>query len=290
LKTVKIKYFRDYMDLIKKSTGETKVIYTDLDGTLLNNKGCLIMDNEGNYYLDAVKQLENLNFKKIDVVLVSGRNRMQLKYNAQMMNLKNYIAEAGSEVVYDLGRDVHPTYDRSSLKHDFASLGPDLDAVADLLRKAFPGRIEYRADWNRYRATNILFLGEIDLKKANRILEENGYGDSALINNGPTSLYPTLLNMEKIYFYNLMPKGVNKSAGVKLDMKIRQFKKENCIALGDSLEDLKMAPEVNHFFLMHNNLNEEKDILEALPEYENVYVTENSMNRGWTEVIDYLFK
>jgi hydroxymethylpyrimidine pyrophosphatase-like HAD family hydrolase len=87
-----------------------------------------------------------------------------------------------------------------------------------------------------------------------------------------------------------MPKGVDKSSGLKLDKKIRHFSVKNCIALGDSLEDLKMAGEVCYFFLMNNNLQEEKDILEVLPDYKNVYISEKKMNRGWSEVISYLFK
>lgn len=290
MKINNLKYFNDYKEEIRNNLGDIKVIYTDMDGTILNNKGCLIMDAEDNYFMGAVEQLKNLSSKNIDVVLVSGRNKMQLKYNAQMMNLKNYIAEIGSEVVYDLGKEVHTTYDKSKLKYDFASLGPDLDKVAKLLKNAFPGQIEYRAEWNRYRSTNVLFLGEVDLKKANKLLAENGYGDSVLINNGPTSLYPTLLNLDKVYFYNLMPKGVDKSSGVKLDKKIRHFSKENCIALGDSLEDLKIANEVRYFFLMNNNFQSEKDVLDALPEYENVFISEKRMNQGWAEVIGYLFK
>jgi HAD superfamily hydrolase (TIGR01484 family) len=290
LKINNLKYFNDFKEEIRNNIGETKVVYTDLDGTMLNNKGCLIMDDEGNYYLGAVEQLKNLSSKNIDVVLVSGRNKMQLKYNAQMMNLKNYISEIGSEVVYDLGREVNLTYDKSILKYDFASLGPDLEAVADLLKKAFPMQIDYKAEWNRYRSTNILFLGEINLEIANKLLEENGYGDYVLINNGPTALYPTKLNLNKVYFYNLMPKGIDKSSGIKLDKKIRHFSRENCIALGDSLEDLKMAGEVSYFFLMNNNFHEEKDVLKVLPEYENVYISEKKMNRGWAEVISYLFK
>lgn len=290
MKINNLKYFNDYKEEIRNNLGDIKVIYTDMDGTILNNKGCLIMDAEDNYFMGAVEQLKNLSSKNIDVVLVSGRNKMQLKYNAQMMNLKNYIAEIGSEVVYDLGKEVHTTYDKSKLKYDFASLGPDLDKVAKLLKNAFPGQIEYRAEWNRYRSTNVLFLGEVDLKEANKLLAENGYGDSVLINNGPTSLYPTLLNLDKVYFYNLMPKGVDKSSGVRFDKKIRHFSKENCIALGDSLEDLKIASEVGYFFLMNNNFQSEKDIIDALPEYENVFISEKSMNQGWAEVTGYLFK
>ena len=290
MKINNLKYFNDYKEEIRNNIGEIKVVYTDMDGTILNNRGCLIMDDEDNYYMGAVEQLKNLSSKNIDVVLVSGRNKMQLRYNAQMMNLKNYIAEIGSEVVYDLGREVHTTYDKSKLKHEFASLGPDLDKVADLLKKAFPLQIEYKADWNRYRSTNVLFLGNINLEKANKLLEENGYGDSVLINNGTTSLYPSCLDLDKMYFYNLMPKGVDKSSGVRLDKEIRTLSSENCIALGDSPEDLKIAGEVKYFFLMNNDFLSEKDILEVLPGYENVFISEKKMNRGWAEVIGYLFK
>ncbi|MHB1347254.1 MAG: HAD family hydrolase [Candidatus Humimicrobiaceae bacterium] len=289
MKIDNLKYFNDYKKQIKQNIGDIKVVYTDMDGTILNNKGCLIMDGEDNYFMGALEQLKKLSSKNIDVVLVSGRNKMQLKYNAQMMNLKNYITEIGSELVYDLGREVHLTYDKSKLKYDFASLGPDLDKLADMLKKAFPMQIEYKAEWNRYRSTNILLLGEVDLEKANRLLEENGYGEHVLINNGLTSLYPTTLNLKKMYFYNLVPKGVDKSSGVRLDKKIRHFSSENCIALGDSLEDLKIAKEVSYFFLMNNNFHEEEDILKALPEYENVFISEKSMNKGWAEVIGYLF-
>lgn len=289
LENIKLKFFKDFKEEIKSKISEVKVIYTDLDGTLLNHKGCLIKDYKDNYYFEAVKQLENLTDKNIDLVPVSGRNKMQLKYNAQLMGLKNYVAELGSELVYNLGKEVYSAYDKSRQKYDFASLGPDLDKLFNILKKEFPSQIDYKPDWNRYRSTNVLFLGEIDLNKANKILEENGYEDYVLINNGPTSLYDTNLSISKVYFYNLMPKGIDKSSGVKMDKKLRNLKNKNCLALGDSLEDLKMAEEVCYFFLMNNNFHEEKSILEALHNYENVYITEGHMNRGWVEVISYLF-
>ena len=288
--TNNLKFFKDFKKEIKSKIKENiKVIYTDADGTLLNHKGCLIKDYNDKFYFKAVKQFEVLADKNIDLVLVSGRNKMQLKYNAQLINLKNYIAELGSEVIYNLGEKTYITYDKSKLKYDFASLGPDLDKLFNILKKEFPQKIDYKPDWNKYRTTNVLFLGNIDLDKANKILKENGYEDYVLINNGSTELHKTDLNIKKTYFYNLMPKGIDKSTGIKVDKKIRNFKKENCLALGDSLEDLKMAKEVYYFFLINNNFQQEKEVLDELKKYENVYITEEHMNRGWVEVISYLF-
>jgi HAD superfamily hydrolase (TIGR01484 family) len=284
-----MKFFKDYKEIIKNEIKNIKAIYTDCDGTLLNDRGSIINDGNGQYFFGAIQGLELLSTKGIDVVMISGRNRYQLRYNAQMLNLHNYIAELGAEVVYDRGREICPTYDKKNYRHDFASLGEDFFNVVELMKKSFPLKLDCKPEWNKNRNTNILFLGEIDTKEANRILAQNGFDDSMIINNGPTSLYISEFPDSKTYFYNLMPKGVDKSKGVRLDKKIRGFKKENCLALGDSAEDLKMAAEVKYFFLMNNDINEEEHILEALPNYDNIFVTDKKMNRGWEEVISYLF-
>ena len=38
------------------------------------------------------------------------------------INLKNYIAELGSEVVYDTGREVYMTYDKKDYKYEILDL------------------------------------------------------------------------------------------------------------------------------------------------------------------------
>ena len=85
-----------------------------------------------------------------------------------------------------------------------------------------------------------------------------------------------------------MPMGVDKSSAIKLDKKLRNFKDENCIALGDSTEDLKMASAVKYFFLMRDAVERDGYILNSLCNFDNVFVTEHRMNRGWAEVMKYL--
>ncbi len=284
-----LRFFRDNKEEIKKEIEKVKVIYSDLDGTLLNDKGCLIRDRDSKFFIGALEQLEKLFLKNIDIVLISGRNQTQLRFNAKMLGLKNYIAELGCELVYDLGKKVYFTFDNERFQYDFRYQGKDLQTVIDLLKNAFPGKIESKPEWAIYRVTNALFLGDIDLKAANRLLKENGYGEAELVNNGPTLLENVNLDIKKIYIYNLMPRGVGKINGVRLDKKIRNFKKEHCIALGDSIEDLKLAGEVKYFFLMENTIEEEKDIIGALKDYDNVFVSDSAMNRGWAEIISSLF-
>ncbi len=287
---VKYKLFKDYKKEIKENLKDLKVIYTDLDGTLLNDRGCIIKDYKSDYYFEALKILQLAAEKNCDIVLVSGRNKFQLRYNAQMIGLKNYIAELGAELVYDLGEEVHITFDSRKKKYDLTYGGEDLTKIIELFKKNFPGKIESRMDWSRYRSYNVLFFGEINLEKANRLLKDEGYQGLVLVDNGFSSLVDLELGIEKLHVYNLMPLGVNKASGIKLDKKIRNFDTQNCIALGDSLEDLKMADEVKYFFLMQNALEHKEVMLDELGKHNNVFVTNDAMNKGWVEVIGYLMR
>jgi len=281
------RFFKDHRNDIKNGIGDLKVIYTDLDGTLFNDQGCMIKDVEGKYYFDALKLLSDIKHRGWDLILVSGRNKYQLRYNAQMIGVENYISEMGAELVYGLGKDVHVTFNEKKV-FDLTYGGKDLIKVIDLLMKEFPGKIESRMEWSRYRSYNALFLGEIDLKRANDILQREGYERLVLVDNGFSKLMDLDIDVNRAHIYNLIPTGITKANGVILDKKLRNLKKENCIALGDSLEDLKMATEVKYFFLMKNALEHREELEEELIKYDNVYITEEIMNRGWNEVMSSL--
>lgn len=282
------KFFKNNKDEIKKDLKDLRVIYTDLDGTLFNHRGCIIKDYRDDYYFDALKLLPRIADKNWDVVPVSGRNKFQLKYNAQIMGLNNYISELGAELIYNLGEKVYITFDHNKAKFDLTYEGKDLIKITELLKRNFPGKIEGKTEWSRYRSYNALFLGEIDLVRANEILETEGYKGLVLVDNGLSSLEELDLDIERMHIYNLMLSEVNKSNGIKLDKEIRNFNIENCIALGDSPEDLKMANEVKYLFLMRNALEHKEDLPGGINKYNNVYITDGIMNRGWTEVIEYL--
>jgi HAD superfamily hydrolase (TIGR01484 family) len=279
------KYFKDHIQGIKEGIKDLKVIYSDLDGTLFNDQGCLIKDADNNYYFEAVTLLEQVKDKGWDLVIVSGRNKHTLRYNAQMMGVKNFISELGSELVYGLGREVHVTFDDSKDCHDITYGSSDLKRIIDLIMEEFPGKIESRMEWSRYRSYNALFLGDVDLEKANKVLWDAGYKGLVFVDNGISKLMDTDLDIEKMHIYNLMPAGVTKANGLALDKKLRNFSRENCIALGDSPEDLKMAPEVKYFFLMVNALKHKELLNGEIKKHDNVYITEKAMNHGWYEVI-----
>jgi len=287
-KNIKYKLFDDYKDKIKKDLKDLKVIYTDLDGTLFNDQGCIIKDCEGNFYFEVVKLFESIAKKNWDIVLVSGRNKLQLRYNSMLVGVKNYITELGSELVHNLGEKVYVTFDSEKYNYEITKCGRDLVNIITILKDAFPNKIDSNLDWSIDRTFNALFFGDVDLEKANKILKDAGYGALVLVDNGFSKLVKLNLDVENMRIYNLMPRGVDKSSAIKLDKELRNFKDSNCIALGDSIEDLKMAPVVKYFFLMRDAIERDGDILNSLCNFDNVFVTKHRMNRGWAEVMKYL--
>jgi len=281
------KSFNDYRGKLKKEL-DIKVIYTDLDGTLLNDMGCLIKDVEGKFFYDAVSLFKKIEKKGWDLVLVSGRSRVQLRYNAMLMGVKNFIPELGCEMVYDLGREVHVTFDSAKLNYKITKGGKDLVEIIKIFSKAFPGKIESQLEWSMGRSYNALFFGDIDIDRANSLLIENGYEGLELVDNGFSKLVSLDIDVEHLRIYNLIPRGVDKASAIKLDRKIRKLVKNNCIALGDSVEDIKMAKEVGAFFLMKNAIDRDGRVAELIKDYDNIFVTSKIMNHGWTEVMDYL--
>ncbi len=287
-KNKKLKFFKDYKKEIKNQLTNLKVIYSDLDGTLLNDKGCLIKDVEGKFFFDVVKLFKRISENNWDIVLASGRNKLQLKYNAMLLGVRNYIPELGCEMVYDFGEKVYPTFDVSKYKYEIGKGGKDLIKIIDIFKNEFPGKIDSHIDWSMERTYNALFFGDIDLEKANNLLFENGYEGLSLVDNGYSNLVNLKLNVNHLRIYNLVPKGVDKSVAIKLDKKIRDLNSLDCIALGDSVEDLKMAKEVSYFFLMKDSIDKDPKIIDSVKNYDNVFITSKYMNRGWAEVIKYL--
>ncbi|MBM3713649.1 MAG: HAD-IIB family hydrolase [Actinobacteria bacterium] len=284
----KYRLFSEYKTRLKEELKDLKVIYTDLDGTLVNDQGCVIKDVNGKFYFEGIKLFEKITRNNWDIVLVSGRSKVQLRYNAMLIGVKNYIPELGCEMVYNLGEKVFIAFDNSKYKYEITNGGKDLVRIIKLFKKYFPGKIDSNLDWSIGRTYNALFFGEIDVKHANEILGQNGYEGLVLVDNGFSKLVNLNLNVRHLRIYNLVPKGVDKSSAIKLDKKIRGLENKNCIALGDSIEDLKMAKEVYAFFLMRDAVEKNKEILELIKNHENVYITTKSMNRGWVEVIKYL--
>ncbi len=270
---------------IRESLGRVRVIYTDLDGTMMGPGGCFLRNLEGGYTLRPARALVEALNRGVDVVPVSGRSALQLREDARLLGLRNYIAELGAELVYDLGEET--VVNTGAL----ACEGGDLYRVimesgaVDFLLGAHRGRLEFHTPWSDHRECTPVFRGLVDLEEVNRALESRFPG-LELVDNGviPRS-YPGL-EVPEVRAYHLVPRGVSKEGAVAEDMRRRGFDRREAIAVGDSEADLAQSEVVGAFFLVRNGLLGNPHLEPRVASTPNVVVTEGFLNEGWAEAVE----
>ena len=105
-----------------------------------------------------------------------------------------------------------------------------------------------------------------------------------LIDNGPVRTKGTLVDLEEVHAYHLLPAETSKASAILLDLKTRGFAPDEAIALGDSVADVCMAAVVGHFFLVSDHIKPSASLDRELKLHDNVYVTDEKMGLGWAEV------
>lgn len=267
---------------------QIRLVYTDLDGTLLGPGGSVFRDAQGELTLEPARALLEAIEAGLEMVPVSGRNKFQLLDDVRMLGLQDFIAEAGCLIVHD--RNVESPW---ACTGTFPAVdGTIHDAVvasgADrLLFEAFPRALEPHTPWTGMRECSLLLRGNVDLAAAQRVLDGSSEAQLPLrlIDNG--IIHPrhhTLLGVDEVHAYHLLPEESSKPAAVRRDLQLRHAGKHEAIAIGDSLSDLEIASEVGVFFLVANALDDDGVVVRAR-EHDNVFVTSGEMGLGWAEAV-----
>jgi phosphoglycolate phosphatase len=81
-----------------------RCLYLDLDGTLLGRGASLVHDGEGNVSLQGMRAIEACLRADVEIVLMSGRRRIQVAEDARLLGQSAYIFEAGACVVLGAGQ------------------------------------------------------------------------------------------------------------------------------------------------------------------------------------------
>jgi hydroxymethylpyrimidine pyrophosphatase-like HAD family hydrolase len=226
-----------------------KCVYTDLDGTLLGSGGSLFRDADGNFSMLPARGLEACFRAGVEVVLKSGRRESSVAEDARLLGQTSYIYEVGAGLVIDgehmlLTGDMKPRDGRSIHAQIEDSGAPRL------LIEHFAGRLEYHDPWHRDREISHLMRGTIDAREANELLAQNGLGHLRLVDNGAIAPRPHF--EQRPHAFHLIPAQASKAAAVQVHMRAREYAPEECIAVGDSLEDMDVARVVGRFFLVAN--------------------------------------
>ncbi len=254
--------------------------YTDLDGTLLGKGGSLLCDAEGKFSLLPARGIEACHRAGVEVVIMSGRREAQVMEDARLIGQASYIYEAGCAFVIE-GETTLLTGDSDGDGTVFEQI--EARGIPELLFTSYPGKLEYHAPWNDGRAHSHLFRGEVDVAEANALLEREGHDDMRLLDNG--AINTQMEGIGTAHAYHLVPKLVSKANAVATHMRARGYEPEDCIGIGDSIEDLEVAAAVGRFFVVANGPRRDPGLAEAIAGYENVTVTESSMGEGFYEAV-----
>lgn len=265
-----------------------KVVYTDLDRTLLGPDGSLFLGPDNDHTLEAANALVKLKRANVEVVPVSGRNSAQLREVCRLLGLSTFIAELGCLISYDRGREIVSTHRYKipagmTLREAIAASG-----APKLLLDLYAGRLEYHTPWANNQECTHLMRGLISTDEANLALSRAGFDDLRIVDNGRCSSSGTLAALPETRAYHLFPRESGKAAAIRADQKRRGFSASDCIALGDSISDLEMADAVSVFFLVNTDFSHDTDFSKALFDYDNVRVTGQDMGLGWAEAVSTL--
>ena len=277
---------RRNLDWFREHLGAVQVIYTDLDGTMMGPLGCFFRDHENMLTLRPARALVAAHARNVDVMLVSGRHKSQLRETARLLGCMNYVAELGTELVYNLGLEVvmnlgefEPTSD--SVYRSIVDTG-----VLDLLLDSYRGRLEMHTPWSDERECTPLLRGYVDLEGAGALMEGNGFGGFQLIDNGVIPRKSPTLDVPETRAYHLVPKGVSKEQSVLKDQQHRGIERRRTVAVGDAEADLDLAKSAGAFFMVRNGLEANPHLAERIEASENIFVTEGRMGSGWAEVVE----
>lgn len=263
-----------------------RCLYVDLDGTLLGLGGSLFHDHQGAFTLLGARALEACARAEVEVVVYSGRREVQVFEDARLIGARSYIFEIGSGLVIDGERewltDGYEPRDGRNIFEQIADSG-----APDLLLERFAGRLEYHEPWHVNRDVSHLFRGNVDTFEAQSVLDETGHDNLRLVDNGRLHRRntPTLPGVDGMQAYHLIPKGTSKARAVERHMQVRGYAPEECIAAGDSREDMDAAGVVGSFWLMRNAVDRDPGIIEAVAGRENVRITEERNGAGVYEAV-----
>ena len=261
-----------------------RCLYVDLDGTLLGRGGSMLHDGEGAFSLSGVRAPQACDRAGVEVVLYSGRRRAQVSEDARLIGSRAYIYEVGCGLVLD-GEEEFLTDD---LQPGARSIHDQITAsgAPALLLDRYSGRLEYHDPWHRDREISHLFRGAVDPLEANELMRSAGMGHLRLVDNGTLHRRSaTMPTVQRLHAYHLIPGGASKVRAVARHMQARGYAREECIAVGDSREDMEAAEVVGTFWIVANALERDPTLSEAIARRGNVRVADDPHGAGVYEAV-----
>ena len=261
-----------------------RVVFVDLDGTLLGAGGSLFVMPDGRRSLDAARAVVDVLEAGIDLVPTSGRSRRGMLEPVRLLGARSYIAELGAVIVEQvLPEEIAiPNYGQAS-----GMASPYLEMARSgagaYLMDRFRGHLEPHTPWTRYRRdATMLFRGFLDAAEATAALADAGYRWLRLHDNGWLRRASPTLAAERLRAYHLTPRGVDKGSAAAVYLRRRGIPPSRAVAIGDSPADLGIAPEVAAVLIVANGADA---IGDEAARVENARRTTAGFGEGFAEAV-----
>jgi phosphoglycolate phosphatase len=263
-----------------------RCLYVDLDGTLLGPGGSLLHGADGGFALDGVRALQACWRAGVEVVLYSGRRQSSVFENSRMIGSTSYIFELGCGLVIDgelewLTDGVVPSDSNGTIYEQI-----DRSGAPALLLEQFAGRLEYHTPWSIRREVSHLFRGAVDLDEVRSVLDASGFHWLRLVDNGVVrAASEQMEGLPVVHAYHLIPAGASKARAVARHMQGRGYTAADCIAVGDSREDMDAAAVVSAFWLVANALERDPDLASEIAARVGVRLASERYGAGVYEAV-----
>jgi phosphoglycolate phosphatase len=263
-----------------------RCLYVDLDGTLLGPDASLLTGADGRFSALGVRALEACARADVEVVIYSGRRQSSVFDAARLIGSRAYVFELGCGLVVDdelewLTDGVVPSDEGGTIYAQIEASG-----APALLLDRMAGKLEYHAPWSRGREVSHLFRGHVDLSEVTALMDSEGFGWLRLVDNGVIrAAAEQMAGMPVIHAYHLIPGGASKARGVARHMQIRGYAPEDCIAAGDSREDMEAVSVVGTFWLVANALERDLTLGQEVAGRRGVRIASESYGAGVYEAV-----
>ena len=269
-----------------------KALYVDLDGTLLGPRGSLFAAPEGGVSMLGARAVEACLRADVELVVVTGRRQENAYEDARLLGSSSFIFELGCGIVLDgelewLTDGLEPSAERGTIHFQITESG-----APELLLEAFAGRLQYHEPWSQGRDVSHLMRGAIDIDEANALLESRDLGWLRLVDNGVLAAHGVNipgtafgLDADAVHAYHLLPAGASKARGVARHMQSRGLRPEECIAVGDSREDMEMVAATGAFWLVANGVERDPALGELARSRAGVRICEEGYGGGVYEAV-----
>jgi hypothetical protein len=261
-----------------------RCLYVDLDGTLLGPDSSLLRDAEGRFALEGVRALQACFRADAEVVIYSGRNQQSVFSASRLIGSSSYIFELGCGVVIDgelewLTGGLVPSEQRGSIYDQIGASG-----APALLLERYGQRLEYHTPWSVNREVSHLFRGDVDVDEAARLFREAGVDGLRLVDNGVAHEHK-MDGIPIVHVYHLIPEGASKARAIARHMQARGYAPGDCIAVGDSREDVDTSAAVGAFWLVANAIERDPDLQGTITGRPGIRLASESYGAGVYEAV-----